>query len=181
MIARFKALVSHAADKDVVLLVENGPGVLVNSIDLMVRMMRELDSLHVGLNFDPANLVLVPDDVLLAVHELGSFIKDTHAKDGILLPPGSNREVPEEHVFKIPEGEEFIHIPEGMRWVLPPVGEGDVPFKAYLDALREIDFQGDLIIEFQGGGNREKAIVKSRQYLEGLLNEHASTPGKRSG
>jgi sugar phosphate isomerase/epimerase len=171
MIARFKELVACAAARDVIVLVENGPGVLVGGIDLMKRMMEELDSRHVGLNFDPANLVLVPEEVLLAVRELGPYIRDTHAKDGILLPPGSQREVPEEHIFSIPEGEEFIHIPEGMKWVLPPVGEGDVPFPEYLGALREVGFQGDLIIEFQGGGDREEAIVRSRRYIEGLLHE----------
>lgn len=169
MIGRFTKLADYAASRDVVLLVENGPGVLVNSGELMVRMMAEIDSPHLGINFDPANLELVSDDVIQAVRALGKLIRDTHAKDAILLPDGSERSVPEEHIFSVPEGEEFIHIPEGVRWVLPPVGDGDVPFPDYLGALRQGGFDGDLIIEFQGGGSREEAIVRSRSYLEGLL------------
>jgi sugar phosphate isomerase/epimerase len=49
------------------------------------------------------------------------------------------------------------------------VGEGDVPFENYMDALAGIGFEGDLIIEFQGGGNREEAVVQSRGYLKRLL------------
>jgi sugar phosphate isomerase/epimerase len=169
MIDRFTELADYATSRDVALLVENGPGVLVNSGELMVRMMAEIDSPNLGINFDPANLVLVPDDVIQAVRALGTHIRDTHAKDAILLSDGSERSVPEEHIFSVPEGEEFIHIPEGVRWVLPPVGDGDVPFPEYLSALQQEGFDGDLIIEFQGGGNREEAIVRSRSYLKGLL------------
>ena len=173
MIVRFSRLVDYAASCGVVVLVENGPGVMVNNLELMKMMMDEIDSPHLGINFDPANLVLVPDEVVRAVHELKSFIMDTHAKDAILLPKGSKRAVPAEHVFRVPEGEEFIHIPKGMRWVLPPVGEGDVPFPAYVDALRRVGFNGDLIIEFQGGGNREEAVCRSREYLEKVLRKGA--------
>jgi len=171
MIGRFARLADYAASQSVVLLVENGPGVLVRSGELMVRMMDEIDSPHLGFNFDPANLMLVPDDVIQTVRMLGKHIRDTHAKDAILLTGGSERSVPEEHIFSIPEGEDFIHIPDGVRWVLPPVGDGDVPFNDYLKTLIQEGFDGDLIIEFQGGGSREEAIVRSKNYLQGLLNE----------
>jgi sugar phosphate isomerase/epimerase len=171
LIARFSMLAEYAASRSVVLLVENGPGVLVNSCELMVRMMEEVGSQHLGINFDPANLVLVPDDVIHAVHSLGKHIRDTHAKDAILLSRDSDRSVPEEHIFAVPEGEDFIHMPDGASWVLPPVGEGDVPFAEYLSALDQLGFEGDLIIEFQGGGSREEAIVKSRDYLQSVLND----------
>jgi sugar phosphate isomerase/epimerase len=171
MITRFRRLVDYAASKSVALLVENGPGVLLSSGRLMVRMMEEIHSPYLGINFDPANLVLVPDDVIKTVRKLGNHIRDTHAKDAILLPKGSKRVVQEEHIFSVPEGEEFIHIPDGVRWVLPPVGDGDVPFKDYVRTLKQEGYEGDLIIEFQGGGSREDAIVSSRNYLQGLLNE----------
>ena len=60
---------------------------------------------------------------------------------------------------------------DGVSWVLPPVGDGDVPFADYLKALVRVGFEGDLIIEFQGGGSREEAMVRSRNYLQELLNE----------
>ena len=174
MIERFARLADYAASASVVLLVENGPGVLVNSGELMIRMMEEIDASHLGINFDPANLVLVPDDVLQTVQTLGRHIRDTHAKDAILLPNESARSVPQEHIFTVPEGEDFIHIPDGVRWVLPPVGDGDVPFNKYLKTLRQVGFDGDLIIEFQGGGSREEAILRSRNYLQGLLDESST-------
>jgi sugar phosphate isomerase/epimerase len=189
LILRLRLLVERARQEGVCLLVENGPGVLVNDTALMLRMVDEVlgggagakgargggaqpGGDWFGVNFDPANLNLVPGDVVSSVRKLGSAIKDTHAKDSVLLVEGSGgsgRKVPEEHVFAVPEGEEFIHIPRGVRWALPPVGEGDVPFAEYLGALKSVNFEGDLIIEYQGGGDREKAIVKSKRHLEKLL------------
>jgi sugar phosphate isomerase/epimerase len=173
LIRRLRLLVERARGDGVCLLVENGPGVLVNDTELMLRMVGSvLGGDWFGVNFDPANLNLVPGDVVDAVRRLGSAIKDTHAKDSVLLVEGAGspgRKVPEEHVFVVPEGEEFIHIPSGVRWALPPVGEGDVPFAAYLGALKSMNFEGDLIIEYQGGGDREKAILKSKRRLEKLL------------
>ena len=190
MISRFSELAEHAGSRGVIVLVENGPGVMVGSTELMLRMMRELNSENIGINFDPANLVLIPDDVVKAVKALGSYIMDTHAKDSILLKKGSGRLVPdnrlavpdnrlavpdnrlavlEEHIFVMPKGEDFIHLPEDVTWVLPPIGEGDVPFEEYISALKKTGFKGDLIIEYQGGGNREKAVIQCKEYLEKIL------------
>jgi sugar phosphate isomerase/epimerase len=85
LIDRFSQLLNYAGSCGVVVLVENGPGVLVNNAKLMLKFMKELNSDWVGINFDPANLNLVPDDVLGAVETLGGYIRDTHAKDSILL------------------------------------------------------------------------------------------------
>jgi len=171
LVGRLRELVQAAKSAGVALLVENGPGVLVNDTKLMLRMMDEVGVEGFGINFDPANLNLVPDNVVSAVQKLGPFIVDTHAKDSVLLT-GSferDRDVLEEHVFRVPEGEEFIHIPEGVEWALPPIGEGDVPFHEYLAALKKNRFAGDLLIEYQGGGSRERAILQSRRHLEKLL------------
>jgi sugar phosphate isomerase/epimerase len=173
LVRRLRLLVERAKSEGVCLLVENGPGVLVNDTAHMLRMASEVDAGDwFGVNFDPANLNLVPGDVTDAVGKLGSIIKDTHAKDSVLLRDGKGgpaKRVPAEHVFVVPEGEEFIHIPEGTRWALPPIGEGDVPFAEYLGALKAAKFKGDLIIEYQGGGDRERAVVESKRRLEVLL------------
>jgi sugar phosphate isomerase/epimerase len=172
MISRFSELADYAGSRGVTVLVENGPGVMVGSIELMARMVKELNSENIGINFDPANLVLIPDDVLKAVEQLGSYIMDTHAKDSILLQKGTSRSVPEEHIFVIPEGEDFINLPDDVTWALPPIGEGDVPFEEYIPALKKTGFTGDLIIEYQGGGNREKAIVQCKEHLEKILSQN---------
>ncbi|MGQ9617067.1 MAG: sugar phosphate isomerase/epimerase family protein [Spirochaetota bacterium] len=169
LLSRLSQLIDHGKLHGVTILIENGPGVLINNKELMIRLMKTLNSEYLGINFDPANLNLVPDDVIGAVKSLGSFIRDTHAKDSILFTAGSTRRIPEEHVFVMPEGEEFIHVPKGGKWVLPPVGEGDVPFEEYIYALKEVGFSGDLIIEYQGGGDREGAIIQSKNYLERIL------------
>ncbi len=45
----------------------------------------------------------------------------------------------------------------------------DVPFRDYISALKKIHFKGDLIIGYQGDGNREQAVVQSKRYLEDIL------------
>jgi len=168
MIERLSDLARYGGKRGVRILIENGPGVLVDGTGRMLQMIEQVGE-GIGINFDPANLNLVPDDVVEAVRLLGDSIVDTHAKDSILLEAGSNRTVDERHVFVMPEGEDFIHLPRDVKWVLPPVGEGDVPFPEYIAALENAGFGGDLIIEYQGGGNREEAIIQSRTFLENLL------------
>lgn len=169
LISRLSEIGNYCEEQGVFLLVENGPGVLVDNIDLMIRLIGELNNDFVKINFDPANLNLVSGDVVEAVKKLKDLIVCAHAKDSILVPAGSGRKIPEEHVFIVPEGEEFINIPPGVKWVLPPLGEGDVPFPQYLKALQEIGYQGYLIIEYQGGGKRGQNILKCKHYLEKLL------------
>ncbi len=169
LIFRLSEIGNYCREQEVFLLIENGPGVLVENTELMLRLIEDLNNDFIKINFDPANLNLVCEDIVEAVRKLKNLIICTHAKDSILVPARSKREIPKEHIFTVPEGEGFINIPPGVKWVLPPLGEGDVPFLQYLKALQEINYQGYLIIEYQGGGDRYQNILKCKHYLEKLL------------
>ena len=50
-----------------------------------------------------------------------------------------------------------------------PLGEGDVPFKPYLEALREIGYNGFLTIEREVGDDPTADIRKAVDYLRSMF------------
>ena len=124
-----------------------------------------LDGLHstgVGVNLDPANLVMVTgDDPAGAVHNLKDYIVHTHAKDGRKLfdknPEIIYGIVPDDAIVVDAAFEEL------------PLGQGDVPFARYLAALEEIGYKGFLTIEREVGGNPYGDIELAVNFLKDCL------------
>ncbi len=124
-----------------------------------------LDGLHstgVAVNLDPANLVMVTgDDPVQAVHTLKKYIVHTHAKDGRKL---FDRDP--ELIYHVIESDEVV---TAASFIEVPLGEGSVPFKEYLDALREINFTGFLTIEREVGADPARDISKAAEYLRSFF------------
>jgi sugar phosphate isomerase/epimerase len=122
-----------------------------------------LDGLHstgVAVNLDPANLVMVTgDDPVQAVHNLSKYIVHTHAKDGVLLI----RTNPEMIYGVLEKTEEYIR--EGAHFKEVPLGQGSVPFEAYLKALDEIGYKGFLTIEREVGNDPAGDILLAKNFL----------------
>lgn len=125
-----------------------------------------LDGLHssgVAVNLDPANLVMVNrDDPVAAVHTLKDYIVHTHAKDGRQLHV-CDPEIVYGVRQKDPDcvtDDSFIEL---------PLGEGDVPFPAYLKALEEAGYRGFLTIEREVGDHPEKDIATAVDFLKNLI------------
>jgi len=138
--------------------VETGP-------ETAVTLKEFLDGLHsrgVAVNLDPANFVMVTgDDPVQAVHTLKDYIVHTHAKDGVKL-----KDRDPELIYGIRPGDALIVDDEAFLEV--PLGEGGVPFAAYLDALYEIGYKGYLTIEREVGEDPAGDIEKAVGFLEGL-------------
>lgn len=122
-----------------------------------------LDTLHstgVGVNLDPANLVMVTgDNPAKAVYNLRDYIVHTHAKDGRQL------------FYKDPEivyGLVKDALVTGPSFEEVPLGEGQVPWVDYLNALEDIGFRGFLTIEREVGDNPEKDIANAVEFLKKL-------------
>ena len=101
------------------------------------------------------------DDPVKAVHTLKKYIVHTHAKDGRKLLDRDPEII--YHIVKPLEpvtDHAFIEL---------PLGEGDVPFPAYLDALQEIGYKGFLTIEREVGENPTEDILKAADYLRQLV------------
>jgi L-ribulose-5-phosphate 3-epimerase len=150
----------YAASKKVVFAVETGP-------ETAVLLKQFLDSLKVkgiGVNFDPANLVMVTgDDPVAAVATLAPYIVHTHAKDGRQLKPCDRFEV---YGAFAEGGFDALVEKSGKLFEETPLGEGAVNWKAYLAALEKIGYKGYLTIERETGSNPAQDIRKAVAFLK---------------
>jgi sugar phosphate isomerase/epimerase len=124
---RIKCLADAAGQKDIMLLLETGQ----ETAEELKHFMEELDHSAVGVNFDPANMILYDKgNPIEAVRVLAPWIKHIHIKDATrTTQPGTwGAEVP---------------------W-----GDGEVGPDAFLSVLKEIGFEGVLAIEREAGDDR---------------------------
>lgn len=107
--------------------------------------LEKLDCKNVGVNFDPANMILYDKgDPIAAVRVLGPWIRQCHIKDARKTKqPGT-------------WGEEV------------PVGTGEVDWRAFFLALADVGFDGDLCIEREAGAQRAADILAARQFVQSL-------------
>jgi sugar phosphate isomerase/epimerase len=111
------------------------------------RCLDDVGGEHLGVNFDPANLVMYgkanPVD---ALQILGPHVRGFHAKDG-RYPTRDPRVLGEETA----------------------IGRGDVDFPALLQRLRALRYRGPLTIEREIEGPRQRRdIQRAIRYLRSL-------------
>ena len=150
-------LAEYADSIDAHFAVETGP----ETSAVLKGFLDSLNSTGVGVNLDPANLVMVTgDDPVGAVHNLKKYIVHTHAKDGKQI------------FFRDPEivyGIKKDVIVTDDSFLEVPLGEGSVDFPKYLAALEEIGYNGFLTIEREVGDKPEVDIKAAVNFLENLM------------
>jgi sugar phosphate isomerase/epimerase len=126
-------------EKDVVLGLETGQ----ETADALATFLEKLERPNVGVNFDPANMVLYDNgDPAAALRTLGPWLRQVHIKDAVRTKtPGT-------------WGEEV------------PVGTGDVRWKEFFATLQEVGYQGPLVIEREAGTQRVADVRTARSFLE---------------
>jgi sugar phosphate isomerase/epimerase len=113
--------------------------------DTLAAFLGKLDHRGVGVNLDPANILLYDKgDPVAAVRTLGQWLKQCHLKDAVRT--------------KVPGtwGEEVV------------LGTGQVDWKAFFKVLPEVGFTGNLCIEREAGKQRAADIRAAREYVEHL-------------
>jgi L-ribulose-5-phosphate 3-epimerase len=110
---------------------------------VLVRLLQKLKRPNVGVNFDPANMILYDKgDPIAAVRALGPWVRQVHIKDARRTKaPGT-------------WGEEVA------------VGTGEVDWRAFFATLRELNYQGDFVIEREAGSQRVADIRAARAVCE---------------
>ncbi|NMA43299.1 MAG: sugar phosphate isomerase/epimerase [Oligosphaeraceae bacterium] len=152
---------AYAMERGVSFAIETGP----ETAEVLARFLEAVDCPAIGVNMDPANLVMVlNDDPVKAVYTLGKYIKHTHAKDGVQLKPCDPVQV---YASFAEGGIEGLNIGELFNEV--PLGEGAVPWDKYLQALRDVGFKGYLTIEREVGENPVKDIQAAVEFLKQKL------------
>lgn len=156
-----RELGEHAASRGVTFAIETGP----ETASRLKAFLEAVDSKGIGVNLDPANLVMVVrDDPVEAVRTLGPWIVHTHAKDGRNLKPCDPEVV---YGAFAKGGVEGLNIGELFTEV--PLGEGDVNFDTYLPALAEAGFEGFLTIEREVGDDPARDIAAAIDFLRGKI------------
>ena len=150
-----RTLAEYGASKGVTFAVETGPetaavlGAFLDDIALPKGL---------GVNFDPANLVMVcREDIPAAVERLGKYIVHTHAKDGVFI---KQADVEKLYGNELKWGEYLKEV---------PLGEGQVPFADYLAALKRVNYDGYLTIEREVGDDPTADIACAVDFLRKLL------------
>jgi sugar phosphate isomerase/epimerase len=120
----------------------------------------------VGINYDPANLVMVTrDDEVQGVYTAGSSIVHTHAKDGRCNFYAGPEEV---YALFAKGGIEALTRVQTY-FTETPLGEGEVRWAEYLRALKDIGYSGYLTIEREGGENAGADIRKAAVFLRDAM------------
>lgn len=153
MLAACREIADYGASKGVTFAIETGP----EKATTLKAFLDRIDSKGLGVNLDPANLVMVvADDPVAAVRTLGPYIVHTHAKDGIQLEPGTAEGVYHRDESKGPRAK-FKEV---------PLGEGAVDWDRYLKALEEIGYTGFLTIERETGEDPAADIKRAISFLK---------------
>ena len=112
---------------------------------VLLDFLKKLGRKNVGVNFDPANMILYDKgNPLDALRVLGAWLKQIHIKDGTRT--------------KVPGtwGEEVV------------AGTGEVPWREFFGTLGELNFSGHCCIEREAGNSRVEDIRVAKEMLEQL-------------
>lgn len=160
-------LAEHAKAHGVRLGIENCPMLFSNdewpggknlaiSPELWRRMLLELPTGVVGLNFDPSHLVWLRIDYVRAIREFGEHFVHVHAKD-----------------TQIDEDLLYERGVTGLGWHKPKLpGLGDVVWRSVFSALSDVGYTGAVCIEvedkaYEGSlDDRKRALRQSKRYLD---------------
>ncbi len=141
MLRRVIEVAETFVPEKIVLALETGQ----ETAAVLLEFLRNLNRPEVGVNFDPANMILYEKgDPVEAVRILGPWIRQVHIKDARRTKtPGT-------------WGEEV------------PAGTGEVNWRAFFDALKEAGFNGDLVIEREAGDQRLADVRTAREMVIGM-------------
>jgi sugar phosphate isomerase/epimerase len=110
---------------------------------VLAQLLRKLQRPNVGVNFDPANMLLYDKgNPIEALRVLGSWIRQVHIKDArrTSVPGTWGQEV--------------------------PAGSGEVDWCAFFGTLKTLNYTGSFVIEREAGEQRVADIRRARQIIE---------------
>ncbi len=133
------------ADHGLTMLFETGQE-SADSLTQFLNAVHETGATNVGVNFDPANMLLYDmGDPVESLRKLMPHVQSVHIKDAnVPTTPGT-------------WGEEVV------------VGTGQVDWPAFLNVLNEADYTGDLIFEREAGDDRVGDIKQGIANLSALM------------
>lgn len=151
----------YAKSMDACFAIETGP----EKTETLKHFLDSVASDGIGVNYDPANLVMVTgDDPVKGVYNLKDYIVHTHAKDGIM-----RKQTDPEVIYNFFASGGILDMRLEDYFIETPLGCGNVDFSSYLKALDEIGYKGFLTIEREVGENPIKDISEAVSFLKGHI------------
>jgi sugar phosphate isomerase/epimerase len=142
MIERLRAVADVFAEEGVDVAFETGQ----ESAECLVEALQALDRPTVGVNFDPANMLLYgAGDPLQGFRRLRQWVRQVHAKDAV------------------PSGQPDVWGRE------TPVGAGAVPWREFMAEVRSLPPEVAVVIEREGGERRVQEVASAREFLQPML------------
>ncbi len=142
LVDRIGSIADHMAASGITLMFETGQ----ETGQTLSTFLDNLGRDNVGVNFDPANMILYDmGEPIASMKKLMPRVVQCHVKDAVRT----------EH-------------PD--TWgTETPVGQGEVDWRVFLDVLSTGDFRGDLVIEREGGDNRDTDVRTAIEHLTALM------------
>lgn len=138
-----RTVANYCRDNGQYFLLETGQETPVT----MRRMIEDIGTDNMGINFDTANLILYGKaNSVDALDVFGEYVRNVHAKDGFYPTDGKNL------------GKEVA------------IGEGRANFPEIIKKLKSIGYDGPLTIEREITGDEQlRDIIAAKKYLEELI------------
>jgi sugar phosphate isomerase/epimerase len=139
MLGRLDEVATLFERANIVLGLETGQ----ETAPLLLGLLKKLNRPNVGVNFDPANMILYgKGDPIEALQVLGGWILQVHLKDATptKVPGTWGKEV--------------------------PAGKGAVDWSAFFSTLKQLNFAGPIVIEREAGTQRVEDIHRAKAVAE---------------
>lgn len=138
---RMRQVAEVFAARNITLALETGQ----ETAETLRAFLVKLDCPNVGVNFDPANMILYgKGDPIEAMRVLGPWIRQVHLKDAIATAtPGT-------------WGEEVV------------AGTGQVDWPTFFTTLDQLGFNGEICIEREAGTQRVADILTAKNLIDQL-------------
>ena len=141
LIQRLRTIAALFDDSGIMLSFETGQ----EEGSVLARFLNDLAAPNVGVNFDPANMILYDKgDPIEGLKTLVPYLQQVHIKDA--------------NKTKVPGtwGEEVV------------VGTGEVDWPAFMEVLNRANYKGALVIEREAGDDRVGDILAAINHLKSL-------------
>jgi len=146
MLDRIRAIATAFSTRGIQVALETGQ----ESAETLLAVLEELGRDDVGVNFDPANMILYGmGDPVEAIHRLGPHVRQVHVKDA--------------EPTKTP----------GTWGTEVPVGTGAVDWPAFLAAVDEVAPGVPLVIEREAGDERATDVRRAVRQIEAFAGSAA--------
>jgi L-ribulose-5-phosphate 3-epimerase len=139
MIERLRQIADVFGESGIKLGLETGQ----ESAETLLEVLARLDRSNVGVNFDPANMILYgKGEPVAALKRLGRHVRQVHVKDA------------------------RASVKKGRWGTEVAVGTGEVEWPSFLALVRALPQTVDLVIEREAGDQRAADIRKARELVE---------------